>query len=188
MVRPNIARSDEPELESLDVSEIFKRHRAEIERWASRLGGPLVDSDDVVQDVFAVVHRRIADFRPGAALTTWLYRITQNIATTRRRRERLRRWLRGLPVDYADDLATPRPSAVEEMERREAAIEVYAALDRLDEKYRSAVILFEMEGLSGEEIAALTGRRLSTVWIHLHRGRQKFRHHYEKLQERRNAP
>jgi RNA polymerase sigma-70 factor (ECF subfamily) len=188
MVRPSIVRSDAPQPESLDVSEIFKRHRGEIERWASRLGGPLVDSDDVVQDVFAVVQRRIADYRPGAALTTWLYKITQNIATTRRRRERLRRWLRGLPVDYADDIATQRPSAVDEMERREAAFEVYAALDRLDEKYRSAVILFEMEGLSGEQIATLTGRPLSTVWIHLHRGRQKFRLQYERLQERRNAP
>jgi RNA polymerase sigma-70 factor (ECF subfamily) len=188
MAHSTTARADTPAPERLDASEIFRRHRREIERWASRLGGPLVDSDDVVQDVMAVVHRRIADFQPGAALTTWLYRITLNVATTRRRRERLRRWLRGLPHDYTDEIATSGPSALDELERREAALEVYAALDRLDEKYRSAIILFEIEGLSGEQIAELTGKPLATVWIHLHRGRQKFRRVYERIRERRALP
>src|SRR6185369_4458645 len=126
MVHPRPARADTPAPETLDVSEIFRRHGRAIERWASRLGGPLVDSDDVVQDVMAVVHRRIAEFRPDAdaALTRWLYRITLNVATSRRRRERLRRWLSGLPLDYTDDIAAYGPSAVDEIERREAALEV----------------------------------------------------------------
>jgi RNA polymerase sigma-70 factor (ECF subfamily) len=71
------------------------------------------------------------------------------------------------------------------MERREAAAEVYSALDRLAEKYRSVVILFEIEGLSGEEIASLTGINLATVWVHLHRGRQKLRAHYRELLKKR---
>jgi RNA polymerase sigma-70 factor (ECF subfamily) len=162
-----------------------------MKRWAARLGGPLVDSDDVVQDVMAVVHRRIGEFQPIGApdggLKGWLYKITQNIATSRRRRERLRRWLGGHPLDYAGEVATSRPSAIDELEKREAALEVYAALDQLDEKYRSVIILFELEGLSGEEIAALTGRPLGTVWIHLRRGREKFRRHYEKLLQTRSA-
>lgn len=197
MSRPSTDRSDfvepaaldhPPKPARLDASDVFGRHGRDIKRWAARLGGPLVDSDDVVQDVLAVVHRRIGEFRTTspdsqapAALKSWLYKITQNIATTRRRRERLRRWLRGHPLDYAGELSTTGPSAIDELERREAALEVYAALDRLEEKYRSAIILFEMEGLSGEEIAALTGRPVATVWIHLHRGRQKLRRHYEKL-------
>jgi RNA polymerase sigma-70 factor (ECF subfamily) len=188
MGRLRIARVETPEPERLDASEIFRRHRHEIERWASRLGGPLVDCDDVVQDVMAVVHRRIADFRANAALTTWLYRITLNVATTRRRRERLRRWIRGLPTDYTDEIASCGPSAIDELERREAALQVYAALDRLDEKYRSVIILYEIEGLSGEEIAELTGKSLATVWVHLHRGRQKLRRCYERIHGREGQP
>src|SRR5512136_662605 len=143
--------------EALDVSAVVHRYRHDIERWAARLGGPLVDAEDVAQEVLLVVQKRLRDFRQDAQLSTWLYKITQNIATSRRRRERFRRWLRGLPRDYARDLPDPELSAAEIMEQREAAAEVYAALDMLGENYRSIVILFEIEGLSGEEIAALTG-------------------------------
>ena len=188
MAHSRTARAEVPGPQRLDVTEIFRRHGREIGRWASRLGGPLVDADDVVQDVMSVVHRRIADVQPGPDLTPWLYRITANVATTRRRRERLRRWLRGLPADYTDEIAASGPSAIDEMERREAAFEIYAALDRLDEKYRAAIILFEIEGISGERIAELTGKPLATVWIHLRRGREKFRRLYEKVRARRDEP
>jgi DNA-directed RNA polymerase specialized sigma24 family protein len=51
---------------------------------------------------------------------------------------------------------------------------VYRILDRLTDKYREVLILFELEGASGEQIAALTGRKLATVWVHLHRARRQF--------------
>jgi RNA polymerase sigma-70 factor, ECF subfamily len=174
--------------ESLDISGVVHRYRHDIERWAARLGGPLVDAEDVAQEVLLVVQRRLRDVRHKAQLSSWLYKITQNIATSRRRRERFRRWLCGLPLDYARDLPDPELSAAEIMEQREAAAEVYAALDLLGESYRSIVILFEIEGLSGEEIAALTGTPLATVWVRLHRGRKKFRAHYERLLGKRGEP
>ena len=169
----------------LDIEAVFRRHRGDIERWAARLGGPLVDGEDVAQEVMMVAHRRLPGFSHPAQLVAWLFKTTQNIATTRRRRERLRRWLRGMPLDYAAELQARGPSVVEEMERREARAEVYAALDKLAAKYRDVVILFEIEGLSGEEIATLTGTPLATVWVRLHRGRRQFRAHYEELQGKR---
>jgi RNA polymerase sigma-70 factor, ECF subfamily len=175
-------------VEDLDVSSVFRRHGHDVERWAARLGGPLVDAEDVTQEVFLVVQRRLRELDAEASLTSWLYKITQNIATSRRRRERLRRWLRGAAVDYARDLPASGLSPVEEMERREAAAEVYAALDSLGEKYRSLVILFEIEGLSGEAIAKLCSLPLATVWIRLHRGRKRFRARYEELQGKRGQP
>lgn len=147
-----------------------------------------MDAEEVVQEVLLVVQRRLPDFQPNAQLTTWLYKITHNIARVRRRRERLRRWLRGLPADYARDVPAPGPTPADEMERREAAAEVYAALDALGDKYRSLVILFEIEGLSGEEIAEMTGLPLATVWIRLHRGRKRFRERYENLRGKRGQP
>lgn len=183
-----IQRNQSPDVSSvevLDLASIFRRHGHDIECWAARLGGPLIDAEDVAQEVMVVVQQRLEDFRPHAQLTTWLYKITHNIATSRRRRERFRRWLRGMPLDYACDLPCHGLSVVEEMERREAAAEVYAALDQLSEKYRSIVILFEIEGLSGEEIAALTGTPLATVWIRLRRGRQRFRSLYLALRQKR---
>jgi len=176
---------DAANMESLDIEATFRRRRGDIERWAARLGGPLVDAEDVAQEVMMVAHARLPEFRHEAQLTTWLFKTTRNIAATHRRRERIRRWLRGIPLDYADELQSHEPSVLEEMERREAAADVYSALDKLADKYRSVVILFEIEGLSGEEIASLTGVSLATVWVHLHRGRQKLRAHYRELSEKR---
>jgi RNA polymerase sigma-70 factor, ECF subfamily len=173
---------------ALDVAAVARRYGHDIERWAARLGGPLVDANDVAQEVLLVVQKRLRDFRSDARLSTWLYKITQNIATSHRRRERFRRWLRGLPLDYARDRPDPGLSAAEVMEQREAAADVYAALDMLGEKYRSIVILFEIEDMSGEDIAALTGVPVATVWIRLHRGRKKFRAHYERLLGKRGEP
>ena len=51
---------------------------------------------------------------------------------------------------------------------------MYQILDQLDEKYRTALILFELEGLSGEEVAAVTKTSVSNVWVRLLRGRQQF--------------
>ena len=169
----------------LDIEAALRRHRGDIERWAARLGGPLVDAEDVAQEVMMVAHARLPEFRHEAQVTTWLFKTARNIAATHRRRERTRRWLRGMPLDYAAELQAHGPSALEVMERREAAAEVYSALDRLAEKYRSIVILFEIEGLSGEEIASLAGINLATVWVRLHRGRQKLRAHYQELLEKR---
>jgi RNA polymerase sigma-70 factor (ECF subfamily) len=90
-----------------------------------------------------------------------------------------------MPLDYAAELQAHGPSALDELERREAAAEVYSALDRLAEKYRTVVILFEIEGLSGEEIAALTGTSVATVWVHLYRGRQRLKTYYRELLESR---
>lgn len=171
--------------EALDIEATFRSHRFAIERWAARLGGPLVDAEDVAQEVMMVAHAQLPEFAHPAQLKAWLFRTTQNIAARHRRRERVRLWLRGSPLDYAADLEVLGPSVLEDLEQREAAADVYSALDRLPEKYRSVVILFEIEGLSGEEIASLTDTRLATIWVHLHRGRQKLKEHYQELVEKR---
>jgi RNA polymerase sigma-70 factor (ECF subfamily) len=176
---------DAPSEAPLDLEKSLRRRRGDLERWAARMGGPLVDAEDVAQEVLMVAHARLPEFHHEAQLTTWLFKTTQNIAARHRRRERIRRWLRGMPLDYAAELQAHGPSVLEEMERREAAAEVYSALDRLAEKYRSVVILFEIEGMSGEEIASLTGMSLATVWVRLHRGRQKLRAHYQELTGKR---
>jgi RNA polymerase sigma-70 factor, ECF subfamily len=178
---------DSAEGRPLDLEATFRRHRGDIERWASRLGGPLVDAEDVAQEVMMVAYARLPKFQHDAQRTTWLFKTTQNIAARHRRRERMRRWLGGMPLDYAADLQARGPSVLEEMERREAAADVYSALDKVAEKYRSVVILFEIEGLSGEEIASLTGTSMATVWVHLHRGRRKLRDHYQALQAKKGV-
>ena len=72
------------------------------------------------------------------------------------------------------DLVPPEPRTPHhEFERREQNARLYQALDRLPEVYRSTLILYELEELSGEEVARLTGVPLGTVWVRLHRGRER---------------
>jgi RNA polymerase sigma-70 factor (ECF subfamily) len=167
------ASPDAAEAPSLDA--LYRAHAATVARWATHLGGPRVDVEDAVHEVFLVVGKNLREFRGDAKITTWLYRITERIVLGSRRRDRLRRWLdRVRRVDVEQSLSPPRLSPIEELERRQSREAVYRILDRLAEKYRRVLVLFELEELSGEEIAALTGVKLATVWVHLYRARAKF--------------
>jgi RNA polymerase sigma-70 factor, ECF subfamily len=167
------ADRDAAEAPSLDG--LYRAHAATVARWVAHLGGPRVEVDDAVHEVFLVVGKRLREFRGDAKMTTWLYRITERIVRGSRRRDRLRRWLDLVRrVDVEQSLSPPRLSPIEELERRQSRETVYRILDRLAEKYRRVLVLFELEELSGEEIAALTGIKLATVWVHLHRARALF--------------
>jgi RNA polymerase sigma-70 factor (ECF subfamily) len=103
----------------------------------------------------------------------WLFRITHNAVRSRMRRGFVRRLLLGRHQD-ALVAQTPTPSTPQqEIERRERHVQLYDALDQLSDSYRTPLILYEIDGLSGEEVAELTGVRLATVWVRLHRGRAK---------------
>jgi RNA polymerase sigma-70 factor, ECF subfamily len=167
-----------------DVETLYRRHAVQIGRWAERLAGHGTDIDDLVHQVFMIAQRRLPDFRGDAKVTTWLHGITVRVVQEARRRQK--RWLwpaRRVAADgdgssFADDptesLAADQPSALELLERKEAGRVVYQVLDQLDEKYRTALILFEMEGLTGQQIAEVTKTSLSNVWVRLLRGRQQF--------------
>jgi RNA polymerase sigma-70 factor (ECF subfamily) len=70
------------------VEEVYRRHAVLVIRWASRLGGPALDVEDVVQDVFVRVQKDLHAFRGDAQMTTWLYQVTRNVVGHRIRKER----------------------------------------------------------------------------------------------------
>jgi len=159
-----------------DLDALYRQHAPAVARWVAHLGGPRVDVDDLVHEVFLIAHRRLAEFRGDAKITTWLYRITERVVSARRRRDRARRFMTRLwrgDVEQST-AAMSRLTPIEEVERQQARGAVYRVLDRMGEKYRSLLILFELEGMSGEEIAALTGIKLATIWVRLRRGRLLF--------------
>lgn len=169
MLREEIrAAKDTP----LDLTQIYRRHGREVARWVARLGGPDADLEDLVHEVFVVVDRRLGGFRGDAKLTTWLYRITENVVRHQRRKNRLRSWLLG--DDATEERACPAPLPDEALEKKRAIALVYEILDRIGEKYRTVLILHEIEGLTGPEIAELTGVKPSTVWVRIHRAKARF--------------
>jgi RNA polymerase sigma-70 factor (ECF subfamily) len=152
-----------------------------VARWTARLAGPRADVEDLVQEVFLRVHRRISGFRGDCEVSTWIYAITENVVRSWRRRDRIRRLFGWDASDVqALQLAAPGLDPAGTLERRRSAELIYRALDALADHYRNTFIMFEIEGLSGKEIAQLTGVRESAVWVRLNRAREKLAIRLEK--------
>ncbi len=159
--------------------EAYRVHVQTVARWTRQLGGAQIDVEDVVQDVFLVVSRRLAGFRGEARFTSWLFEITRRIVANHRRRQR---WSLGRSVSQeATSLASPARDPLAELERRQAGAVLYRALDKLPERYRTVLVLYEIEGLSTREIAELCQLNLSTVKVHLYRARARFLAQYQRL-------
>jgi len=137
-------------------------------RIVSRLAGS-GDIDDLVQDVFVVVHRRLHEFRGDARLTTWLFRIAYRVVGAHIRRERFRRRAREF-FRFVGSHPAPEPS--DEQAR------VRAALAELSYERRTALVLFEVEGWTAEDVARAFGVPAGTVYRRLHEARAAFRRAY----------
>jgi len=158
-----------PLLDPIDA--LYDRHLGQISRWASQLAGPGVDLEDLVHDIFLVAFKKGFEDRGVASVDTWLFRITHNEVRALRRRSRVRQILFGR---HQTCLEPPAPNTPQqEMERQERHARLYRALDRLPDSYRTALILFEIEELSGEQVAERTETSLNAVWVRLHRGRER---------------
>ncbi|MBX7100219.1 MAG: RNA polymerase sigma factor [Myxococcaceae bacterium] len=159
----------------LDFDQVWRLHGRALGRWAARLSGTMVDAADVVQDVLLVVHRRLPEFQGDAEqLPGWLFRITENVVRQKRRREKFRRWLGGSAEEVAGEVPSGAPDAEGTLEARQGLRRAQQVLESLSEKHRTLIILFEVEQLSGQEIADLLSMKVTTVWVNLHRARQKF--------------
>jgi RNA polymerase sigma-70 factor (ECF subfamily) len=163
-----------------DLQSVYQRYAGPVSRWAARLAGPGFDIEDIVQEVFLVVRRRLAGFRGDARISTWLYEITVRVVQGVRRKRRRQQWWRSLSNFTQEegghgtfDVADDRLSPLDALERRQATVQLYRFLDRLDDKYRTAVVLFELEGIPCDEIATITGTSVSNVWARVSRGREK---------------
>ena len=169
-------RSGEPSASPgpLTFAEVYGAHASTVARWAARLGGPAADVEDITQEVFVVVNRRLKDFREDGRLSTWLFGITAKVAANERRRRKLRHWWLRLSPGAGDDTPAPADGALEQLEKRERRVLFHRALDQLSERHRRALVLFELEELSIDDVAAYLGLRPGNTRVLLHRARAAF--------------
>jgi RNA polymerase sigma-70 factor (ECF subfamily) len=154
--------------------EVYAEWFHEVSRWARAFGGLDADLDDLTQEVFLVVRRKLSRF-DGKNLSGWLYRIAQRTVRDYRRRAWFRSLLRNKTAKETEpESASPGRDPAEQFERREAERFLGQILDQMNDARRSAFILFEIEGYSGEEIAALEGVPVNTVWTRLYHARKEF--------------
>jgi RNA polymerase sigma-70 factor (ECF subfamily) len=135
-----------------------------------KLGVGPSDLDDAAQEVFLQMHRYLPRFRGNAELKTWLYRLCITQARHLRRRRRVSNALRSWFYARPEFLDVSSPGFCEESARRR----VTAALDSLNEADRIAVVLYDMEGLPGKQVAEIAHCKEATLWRRLHYARKKF--------------
>jgi RNA polymerase sigma-70 factor (ECF subfamily) len=168
--------------EGPDLEAIYRTHVHAVGHWAARLAGPALDVEDIVQEVFLIAHQKIGKFRGDSSLATWLFAITERVIWHRRRKERWRRWLGGTTEEIATRLPAREPSPHDVLQSKQATEMFYRALEGVAERYRAPLILFELDELSGQEIANLKGVRVETVWVWLHRGRAQLLERFIQLE------
>ncbi|QHT54735.1 RNA polymerase sigma factor [Cellulomonas sp. H30R-01] len=148
---------------------IVDRHGPALYRYARRMLDSPADTEDCVQEAFAAAWTSLPQFEGRSSLRTWLFSITAHkVRSLQRRRAR-----GALPLPFSPDervdlrVADPQRS----LERSDLLGALHAALRELPAGPRSAWLLREVEGLSYEEIAQISGTSASTVRGQLHRAR-----------------
>jgi RNA polymerase sigma-70 factor (ECF subfamily) len=153
---------------AVDVTAIFKAHHAFVWRILRHLGVAAADQEDVLQEVFVVVHRRLADYREQDKMRAWLYAIcTRVVRDHRRRLGRRHEELRAEPVQSRE------PSQASEIADQRALSLAQRMLAALPEKQRAVFLLYEIEQLSMPEIALAVECPLPTAYARLRKARER---------------
>lgn len=159
--------------------EVYAAHVGFVWRVLRTLGVPDAQIEDAVQDVFVVVHRRLAEWQGRAAITTWLFAIARRVAQAHRRRANRNAAspIEPLSDTLSDELADERPGGGDpfaELSRAQAAAAVLAILEQLDDDKRIVFALVELEQLSVPEVARMLDLNLNTAYSRLRLARQAF--------------
>ena len=155
--------------DELDVLErLYVSHGAQLRQTLARLA-PELDAGDLLHELFLVAIKKTGDFSAADDRLAWMYGVAVKLAASRRRTARLRKFL-GFRIETPEALVDA-PSR--SMEQRDAQRQVMRALEPLSDAKRNVFVLFELQGLSGEEIAAALGIPLKTVWTRLFHARRE---------------
>lgn len=154
-------------------SRLVALHRGPVYRLALRLTGQGALAEDVLQETFLVALRSLEKWRGEGSLRAWLYSIARSRALMAHRRTEARAE-ESVPLEELGLAAgwglPPSDALGRRLEAREA---LEAGLGRLEAEEREVVVLRDVEGLSGEEAAAVLGLSLPAMKSRLHRGRLK---------------
>lgn len=166
----------------LTTDELFRQHAPFVARLLHRLGVPTREIDDVVQQVFVVVHKN-GGYVPGPATpTSYLGAIAVKAASSARRRDGAQR---SRHAGYSPDLlASSGRDPVSLLEVRRELTQLQAALNEMDPDLRAVLVLTELEGESCASIAASQGIPVGTVYWRAHRARKQFRRIAQRLNEK----
>jgi RNA polymerase sigma-70 factor, ECF subfamily len=153
---------------------LVERYQDRVVSLVHRFLGDQDESEDVAQEVFLKVHRKLDTFQFESSFYTWLYRIAVNAAQDRVKRRRRQRAasLEDLPPVFASTASDAGPTDRVVL-ADEVAAAVRAKVEELPPKYKAVIVLREFEGHTYEEISAILACSIGTVESRLFRARQR---------------
>lgn len=160
-----------PAASELTFERIYDERFGEVERWVRAFGGRSSDIADLAQEVFVVAFRRLPEF-DGQNVGGWLYQITRRKMRDYRRLAWVKHYFTERTAGTFEPPAV-RADQLTQLENSEKQRLLDRILNRLPAEQRAAFVLFELDGLSGAEIAEAQQVPINTVWARIHRARQK---------------
>ncbi|MBI4307646.1 MAG: sigma-70 family RNA polymerase sigma factor [Chloroflexi bacterium] len=157
-------------------TELVEKHSSLVYNVALRMMGNPQDAEDITQEVFLSAFKALPNFRGQSEVSTWLYRIAVNACLMKIRKEKKSRYLVDTgyeDIDIPDWAESPEKAAL----NTELHETIQDGLARLPPDLRTAVVLRDVQGLSGEEAANVLGIPVATLKTRLHRGRLLLRKH-----------
>ncbi|PYP83855.1 MAG: RNA polymerase subunit sigma-24 [Blastocatellia bacterium AA13] len=153
--------------------ELYRKYYRRVFSLCIRMTGNITEAEDLTQEVFIQLHRKLSSFRGEAAFTTWLHRLTVNQVLMHFRRRSVRSELTTDDGEMPDsiDPGTVNPEAMPIVDR----IALDNAISQLPPGYRTVFVLHDVEGYEHEEIARLLGCSSGTSKSQLHKARLKLR-------------
>jgi len=153
--------------------QLYRDHATRVYNLACRLSGSPADGEDLAQEVFVQVYRKLDSFRGDAALGTWIYRLATNLCLDHLRR----RSVPGRetePLDDATPRAATRPLSADRMD-------LERAITSLPDGYRAAFVLHDVEGFNHHEIGAILGIAEGTSKSQVHKARLRLREYLTRM-------
>src|ERR1017187_2501920 len=172
--------------------ELVRRYERPVFSLIFRMVRESATAEDLAQDTFIKVLNHIDKYRPEFELSSWLFKIPNNVAIDHLRRRQIatismsgsRRAGPAARVEAAPfDISSDDESALDEMESKELGSASEKAIARLRPEYRSCILLRHVEGRSYEEIAATLDLPLGTVKTYIHRARHQLRESLDHLRD-----
>lgn len=164
-----------------DFTILYQKYKSPIFSYIYYLVGDQMAAEEICQDVFLKVYLNIAKFEGRSSFKTWIYRIAKNtyIDYIRSRNKEVDvDELDSLVRDVADKKMGPEDHAVNN-ERKEF---IEKTLDKVSDKYRTLLILRDMQNLSYKEISEITEMELNTVKVGIYRARREFQKIYQEME------
>ena len=166
-----VARTGDPEA----FAQLVGALQPQVFRWALTFARDVDDAEEITQETFVLMHRKLSQYRGDSAVEGWVYGITRNVALQRKRLKKRRQWLSDAALPGIENVYNTDPGARVDRQRVAQYIRHFFAL--LPARQREVFDLVDLQGHDPAEVAQIIGMKPSTVRANLFKARASIRAH-----------